>query len=79
MEKKWYQGNASSEFHANLYPFDCFLFVCMLLNIMHLFGMKNAFLKVGTIYAWVCRELVFKSGSMMALFSGIFKILHISS
>lgn len=29
MGKKWNQGNASSEFHANLYPFDCFfLFVC---------------------------------------------------
>lgn len=24
MGKKWYQGNESSEFHANLYPFDCF-------------------------------------------------------
>lgn len=48
-------------------------FVCMLLNIMHLFGMKNAFFKVGTIYSWVCRELMFKSESMMALLSRIFQ------
>lgn len=56
-----------------------FFFVCMLLNIMHLFGMKNAFFKVGTIYSWVCRELMFKSGSMMAVvayFSKFFTFLR---
>lgn len=57
-----------------------FFFVCVLLNTMHLFGMKNAFFKVGTIYAWVCRaNLCSNQRSLMALLSAIFKILHISS
>lgn len=48
-------------------------FVCVLLNTMHLFGMKNAFFKVGTIYAWVCRELVFKSAQYDGAVVGYFQ------
>lgn len=79
MGKKWYQGNASSEFHANLYPFDCFfLFVCFWIPCICLEWKMHLSKWVQFMHGCV-ENLCSNQRSMMALLSAIFKILHISS